>query len=845
MKRKGSLSLLGGPSAGSASNPPVAGSNMPSGSVAKAHETALPTVRAEIVRDDGVAAEPGVRSPVAQSSSKVLGCLPAGGANMLNTDGMHGKSAEAIMSGTSSSFASGTAQVGGLPIRRAELPKEDEVGAYGKRAGAAGSSIPSSFAGSVAGERGSEKVSGVPIVRAEIVRDDGIYGAKAEAAGPSIPRSFAGSVAGERGSEKVSGLPIVRAEIVREDGMYGAKAEAAGPSIPSSFAGSVAGERGSEKVSGLPIVRAEIVREDGMYGAKAEAAGSSSARALAHSSSEGLGSLPTAKADMMRGDGTYGNTADAAGSSAASSFASSLAKAIPSAGLGRLATARAEIPKDDGTYGKNAEAAGASSFTSSPVIPSQRLGRSPNAGASGTQQGVQSVKHGGLARYHRAASLPDQPSPVPRMSCLKKANTDNSLDLEKVLRFAPEVEIKELSPRSPCSPACFSPAQAVLKGTPVDVDVKWLQQLGHVTLDMAEKEAPAGSTARSSSWPNEQRAMAGGDKQLLQQHSMPVRSSHVEAAPTMQGMARRQSMLPSQFGRPEAALPASQGGGKNITSGAFGGSAPAKGIVQLPHSGGWSEGAGGSKQGAQASKGVQDLDAGRSGGSHGNGQGGQGQAHGQGAWPSPNPGVKHGVVHDSQASMTREVPRWFAKSEKTVQSDAPRGNPQAQGATGSQGGTSATEKGFMVWKQPVEVEGGGAQESRTDVSPFGALAQYLYHMVQPPRDAGREGENTNQSPLALAAPQLRTTVNCPNELVDACERHHKRERHQSSPHHSSQSSPRKHMRRRKSKKHEEAFVPHGSGDNVSASPRGHEAAHFAPGRHSARFSEPLLISLYK
>ena len=144
----------------------------------------------------------------------------------------------------------------------------------------------------------------------------------------------------------------------------------------------------------------------------------------------------------------------------------------------------------------------------------------------------------------------------------------------------------------------------------------------------------------------------------------------------------------------------------------------------------------------------------------------------------------------------------------------------------------------MVWKQPVEVEGRGAPESRTDVSPFTALAEYLYHMVQPPRDAGREGiENTNQSPLALAAPPLRTTVNSPNELADACERHHKRERHQSSPHHSSQSSPRKHMRRRKSKKHEEAFVPHGGGDNVSASPRGYEAAHFAPGKHSARFSE--------
>ena len=193
--------------------------------------------------------------------------------------------------------------------------------------------------------------------------------------------------------------------------------------------------------------------------------------------------------------------------------------------------------------------------------------------------------------------------------------------------------------------------------------------------------------------------------------------------------------------------------------------------------------------------------------------------------------MKHGVVNDSEASMTREVPRWFAKSEKTVQSDgssgdrAPKVDPQCHGADCSQGtrgaATPTPEKGFMIWKQPVVLEGGstdGTHQGTSEVSPFAALAQYLYHMVQPIKeDPGKperiEHSMTLPSPLALAAPPLQTTVNCPNELVDASEKYHKRERHQSSPHHS---SPRKHTRRRKSKKHE-AFE-HGGGDNSSPGP---------------------------
>ena len=99
--------------------------------------------------------------------------------------------------------------------------------------------------------------------------------------------------------------------------------------------------------------------------------------------------------------------------------------------------------------------------------------------------------HHGQPRLGRVGSLPE-PYHQPRLGILKKSKTESFVERPKALRFAAEDEIKEISPRSDCSPCSPSPlAQAVVVGTPVDPgSIRWLQQLGHGSLAASSADSP-------------------------------------------------------------------------------------------------------------------------------------------------------------------------------------------------------------------------------------------------------------------------------------------------------------------------------------------------------------------
>ena len=77
-------------------------------------------------------------------------------------------------------------------------------------------------------------------------------------------------------------------------------------------------------------------------------------------------------------------------------------------------------------------------------------------------------------RVHRMGSLPE-PYQRPSISILKKAKTESFMERPKSLRFSTEVEVKDISPCSPCTPSPLAEAvPSAVVGTPVDPSsIQW------------------------------------------------------------------------------------------------------------------------------------------------------------------------------------------------------------------------------------------------------------------------------------------------------------------------------------------------------------------------------------
>ena len=108
-------------------------------------------------------------------------------------------------------------------------------------------------------------------------------------------------------------------------------------------------------------------------------------------------------------------------------------------------------------------------------------------------------------RIHRSGSLPE-PHRRPSIGILKKAKTESFLQTPKSLRFSTEIEVRDISPRSPCSPSPLAEAvpstEAVVVGTPVDPSsIQWLQQLAHASRTASE-DMPFGALPQNPGQPS-------------------------------------------------------------------------------------------------------------------------------------------------------------------------------------------------------------------------------------------------------------------------------------------------------------------------------------------------------
>eukprot|EP00434_Breviolum_minutum_P004051 symbB.v1.2.003566.t1/scaffold204.1/size273638/15 len=114
---------------------------------------------------------------------------------------------------------------------------------------------------------------------------------------------------------------------------------------------------------------------------------------------------------------------------------------------------------------------------SQPVVnqASKVLQESPKFGNDMTDMTDTHIQ--GQPRIERVGSLPE-PYQRPIIGILKKAKTESFVQRPKTLRFAAEVEIREISPVRRVSGSPPALTHAVVVGTPVDPgSVQWLQQL--------------------------------------------------------------------------------------------------------------------------------------------------------------------------------------------------------------------------------------------------------------------------------------------------------------------------------------------------------------------------------
>jgi len=426
--------------------------------------------------------------------------------------------------------------------------------------------------------------------------------------------------------------------------------------------------------------------------------------------------------------------------------------------------------------------------------------------------------HHGQPRLGRVGSLPE-PYHQPRLGILKKSKTESFVERPKALRFAAEDEIKEISPRSDCSPCSPSPlAQAVVVGTPVDPgSIRWLQQLGHGSLAASSADSPGPFGVLPPKTGSAASSCAGGKGDTT------VKPPAVESAKKASGGAAHVGAEGSMA----VMHPNSKTSAEHI--------ATTKGSSAASNSAGVGE-----KMAANpsAAKPFEEHSAATRGSS--------------GLHP---PGILVDRGRLSSMSLLPDLPSTIQHPSKHVRfEDADLGSQQgsapnlsssevSQGTTEntqvfkvkvehqgqshhrneSCGSESVSSAGFLVWKAPGACDGSSETSSAVKCNsesqnPISTFAQYFYQIALPSGfgeslpTAPEEMQGNQaacQPQLSQEAPVLKTTVNCSNELTEMYTRHRG-----------------SHRSRKRRKHHEHSAPPRmpqcGSWENIiSASPKEH------------------------